>query len=81
MTYPKRVLIAYVAGHREYHENKIKAAKAEEEFWKVSREEFTRVGVSAIAGVFKVVVVLAIVTLAYKLGFDPIVAKAFGVGP
>mgnify|MGYP001767084073 CR=1 FL=1 len=69
-----------VKGHRDYHENKIKAAKAEEEFWKVAREEFTRVGVSAIAGVIKVVAVLAIVTVAYKFGLGPTVAKLLGVG-
>lgn len=69
-----------VKGHHDYHASKIKAAQAEEEFWKVAKMEFTKVGVSAIAGVVKVVLVLAVVGVAYKFGFGPAVAKALGVG-
>lgn len=69
-----------VGPHHDYHQSKIDAAKAEEEFWKVAKIEFTRVGVSAIAGVIKVVVVLGVVSIAYKFGLGPLVAKLLGVG-
>lgn len=69
-----------VDGHREYHENKIKAAKAEEEFWKVAKSEVIKHGIAGLIGVLKWVGILLAVGAAYKVGLGPIVAKLFGVG-
>jgi hypothetical protein len=60
--------------HRDYHQSKIDAAKEEAEFWKAAKMELTKVGVSALAGVVKAVLVLAVVGLMYKLGLGAIVA-------
>ena len=66
--------------HRGYHQAKIDTAREEAEFWKVAKQELTKVGVSAIAGVVKTLAVLALIGLAYKIGFGPVVAKLFGGG-
>lgn len=70
-----------VEGHRTYHDNKIKAAKAEEEFWHAAKSEVLKQGIAGAIVVLKWVLILALLGLAYKLGFGPIVAKAMGVGP
>jgi len=67
-------------GHRMYHERKIKAAVAEEEFWKTAKSEALKNGISGIFAALRWVVVLAILGLAYKYGFGPAAAKLFGVG-
>lgn len=54
--------------HRDYHQAKINAAKDEAEFWKAAKLELTKVGVSTIAGVLKIILGLAFVGLLYKLG-------------
>lgn len=69
-----------VEGHRTYHENKIKAAKAEEEFWKAAKSEVLKHGIAGIMAALKWVIVLAALGLAYKFGFGPVVAKILGIG-
>lgn len=69
-----------VEGHRVYHENKIKAAKAEEEFWKAARSQVLRHGIAGIMAALKWVLVLTVLGLAYKFGFGPVVAKILGIG-
>lgn len=71
------VMVAFPDGpvkHGEYHQTKINAAKDEAEFWKAAKMELTKVGVSALAGVVKTVLVLAVVGLLYKLGLGAVVA-------
>lgn len=60
--------------HREYHQLKINAAKEEAEFWKAAKLELTKVGVSAVVGVVKTILVLALIGLMYKLGLGAIAA-------
>ena len=67
-----------VDGHCQYHLNKIRAAKAEEEFWKAAKEEAIKNGVSGLFAVLKAVSILAILGAAYKLGFGPAIAKVIG---
>lgn len=69
-----------VEGHRTYHENKIKAAKAEEEFWKVAKSEVIKHGIAGLVAVLKWVIILAVLAAAYKVGLGPVVSKLFGVG-
>ena len=66
-------------GHRQYHEAKIRAAQAEEAFWQAARSEALKQGMAGVFAGIKWVVILALVGLAYKFGFGPAVAKAFGV--
>ena len=66
-------------GHCDYHSLKIKAAQAEEEFWKAARSEAMRQGMAGIFAVLKWVGILTVLGVAYKFGFGPAVAKAFGV--
>lgn len=68
-----------IEGHRLYHEKKIQAAKAEAEFWDVAKSEALKNGISGIFSVLRWVAVLALLGLAYKLGFGPAVARLFGV--
>lgn len=67
-------------GHCEYHESKIKAAQAEEEFWKTAKSEVLKHGISGLFAVLKGVFVLAAIGFAYKYGFGPAVARVFGIG-
>lgn len=69
-----------VQGHHDYHENKIKAAKAEEEFWKAAKSEVLKHGIAGIVAVLKWVLLLTLLGAAYKFGFGPIVAKILGIG-
>jgi len=83
-TWIKGILEAFpdqdVEGHRHYHENKIKAAKAEEEFWKAAKSEVLKHGVAGILAVVKWALLLVVLGLAYKFGFGPVVAKVLGIG-
>lgn len=67
-------------GHCSYHEQKIKAARAEEAFWQTARSEAIKHGVAGLMAVLKWVSILAIVGGAYKVGLGPAAAKLFGVG-
>ncbi len=62
------------AKHGEYHLAKITSAKEEAEFWRAARLELAKVGVSALVGVVKAVLVLALVGFLYKLGLGAVVA-------
>lgn len=68
-------------GHCEYHESKIKAARAEEEFWKAAKSEAMKHGVAGLFAVLKWVLILAALGFAYKFGFGPLVAKVLGAQP
>ena len=69
--------------HHDYHLAKINSAKEEAEFWKTAKTELTKVGVSALVGVLKTLMVLAFLGLLYKLGLGSIAAAitAGGVVP
>ena len=54
--------------HREYHEAKIRAAKAEERFWSMAQEKVVEKGIEGIFGALKIVVILALTGLAMKFG-------------
>lgn len=68
-------------GHCAYHGAKIKAAQAEEEFWKTARSEALKHGIAGSFAVLKWVAILAALGVAYQLGVGPAVAKVFGVAP
>lgn len=70
-----------IAAHRTYHDSKIKAAKAEEEFWQAAKSEALKHGVAGAMAVLKWVLILAFLGLAYKVGLGPVVAKVFGITP
>lgn len=67
-----------LTGHCGYHESKIRAIKAEEEFWHTAKSEALKHGVSGLFAVGKWVAILAALGLAYKVGLGPLVAKALG---
>ena len=69
-----------VEGHRNYHENEIKAAKAEEEFWRAAKSEVLKHGIAGIMAAVKWVLVLAVLGFAYKFGFGPVITKFMGIG-
>lgn len=58
--------------HYDYHKAKIDAAREEAEFWKFAKLKLSEVGISAIGGVFKVVLTIALVGLLYKVGLGAI---------
>ena len=60
---------ADVAGHRQFHEAKIAAAKAEKEFWQELRLELAKKGALAI---LTVLIGLVMVGAAVKLGIGRI---------
>ena len=68
-----------VDGHREYHQSKIDAAKAEKEFWQAAKSEGLKQGMAGFFAVVKWVCILGILSIAYKFGFGPLVAKILGV--
>lgn len=68
-----------LTGHCGYHESKIRAARAEEEFWHTAKAEAIKHGITGLFSVGKWILILAMVGLAYKVGLGPAVAKAFGV--
>lgn len=69
-----------IHGHRDYHESKIKAAKAEAEFWHAAKNEALKHGVAGFFAVLKWVTILTVLGFAYKIGLGPLVAKLFGAG-
>lgn len=68
-------------GHCDYHKGKIRAAQAEEEFWKAAKAEALKQGITGAYAVLKLVGILAILSMAYKVGLGPAAAKIFGVAP
>lgn len=68
-----------MAGHRMFHERRIEAAKAEEAFWRAAKEEGVKRGVGILFEAIKIVMLLSLLGLAYKMGIGPAVAKFFGV--
>jgi hypothetical protein len=68
-----------IAGHRIFHERRIEAAKAEEAFWKAAKDEGVKRGVGILFEAVKIVMILSLLGLAYKMGIGPAVAKFFGV--
>lgn len=72
---------ADIDGHCDYHERKIKAAQAEEEFWKAAKIKVIENGVSGLFAILKWVAILALLGGAYKMGIGPAVAKVIGVAP
>ena len=68
-----------LTGHCDYHESKIRAARAEEEFWHTAKSEAIKHGVSGLFVVVKLTATLALLGLAWKLGFGPAMAKLLGV--
>ena len=69
-----------IYGHHDYHESKMRAIKAEEEFWHTAKSEALKHGITGLFAVGKWIVVLTLVGLAYKIGIGPAVAKVLGVG-
>lgn len=65
--------------HRDYHQAKINAAREEAEFWKAAKMELTKIGVSALVGVLKTLLVLTLIGILYKLGLGSL-AAAMGLG-
>lgn len=65
--------------HREYHQAKIDAAREEAEFWKSAKMELTKIGITSIFGVAKIILTLAVLGGLYKLGLDGIAAKVMGM--
>lgn len=57
-----------LAGHRAYHEARIEAAKAEEEFWRVAKETLIKKGVTSLVWLVGVIASLAVLGLAVNLG-------------
>lgn len=63
------VMFAFPDGaenHRHYHESKIKAARAEEEFWRTAKEQIIKAGVNGVIGIIRVVLLLALLGLTVK---------------
>lgn len=55
-------------GHRHFHEARIEAAKAEEEFWKVAKVEILKKGITGAVSLLGVLLVLAIIGALTKAG-------------
>lgn len=70
-----------VDGHCDYHMKKIKAAQAEEEFWKAAKIKVIENGVSGVFAILKWVTVMALLGTAFKFGFGPTAAKLLGLAP
>lgn len=68
-----------VEAHRSAHQAMIDAKKAEEAFWTTAKDVALKNGIAGIFAVARWVLILAIVGLAFKLGFGPAVAKLLGV--
>lgn len=54
--------------HCEFHQAKIDAAKAEQRFWELAQGKAVEKGIEGLFAVIKIVVLLAVTGLAYKLG-------------
>ena len=68
-----------IEAHRSAHQAMIDAKKAEEAFWTTAKDVALKNGIAGIFAVVRWVLILAIVGLAFKLGFGPAVAKLLGV--
>lgn len=68
-------------GHCEAHEAMIAAKRAEEEFYTAAKTEFTRRGIAGLSALIKWALILLLLSLAYKLGLGPVMAKLLGVAP
>lgn len=64
-----------VAGHHDYHDRKIKAAIAEEEFWHTAKQEMVKAGVNGMLKVLWLVVCLAALGLTVKFTMPEAMAK------
>lgn len=67
---------ADVEGHHDYHDAKIKAAKAEEEFWKTAKQELIKAGVAGMIKIIWLVLCLAALGLTVKFSMPDFFAKA-----
>jgi hypothetical protein len=56
-------------GHYSDHYTRMQAAKAEKQFWDTAKQESVKNGVSTLITIIKVALVLAVLGLAYKLGW------------
>lgn len=54
--------------HREYHEAKIDAARAEQRFWETASKAAIENSVEGLFGALKIIIALALTGLAFKLG-------------
>ena len=68
-----------VEKHRDYHESKIQAAKAEKEFWDTAKKAVITNGISGLFGLVKIILVLAALGLTAKFTF-PTWAATFITG-
>lgn len=68
-------------GHCAYHNAKIRAAMAEEQFWQSAKSEALKHGISGLFAVIKWLAILAVLGAAYKVGLGPAAAKILGVAP
>jgi hypothetical protein len=64
-----------VAGHREYHDRKIKAAIAEEEFWRTAKQEMIKAGVNGMLKVLWLALCLAALGLTVKFTMPDVFAR------
>jgi len=61
--------------HCNYHDKLIKAAAAQEEYWKVAKAELIKNGVNTFFAVLKTAIFLALLGAAFQLGGIPLMAK------
>jgi len=71
MAFPK----ADVKGHHDYHDRRIKAAEAEEEFWRTAKQEMIKAGVNGMLKVLWLVLCLAALGLTVKFTMPEVFAK------
>jgi len=67
---------ADIEGHHNYHDAKVKAAKAEEEFWKTAKQELIKAGVAGMIKIIWLVLCLAALGLTVKFSMPDFFAKA-----
>ena len=76
----KNVLKAFpnedIVGHHSYHDRKIKAAIAEEEFWHTAKQEMVKAGVNGMLKVLWLALCLAALGLTVKFTMPDAFAKA-----
>lgn len=61
--------------HRLFHVQQAKAARAEEEFWRTAKEQFTRAGVNGVVTLIKVLFILIALGLTAKFTMPDAFAK------
>lgn len=64
-----------VVGHHNYHDRKIKAAIAEEEFWRTAKQEMIKAGVNGMLKVLWLALCLAALGLTVKFTMPEVFAK------